>query len=204
MPGAARSREGIRRSSHSKYSLILQVSVTDHSQKELHWPNCPSSVPRARAGAGHCFGAEDQKTMGTRNENSRVRCSQSSPIKQDFPARTRSFGKRQLPPVHRPVPWMCCGVLGTRTCPWPPVAWLPRQSSPAGTAQSPGRILQDPGHSTVFPRETEGLHLAAGNERGASKAPQQLGCFSRGGVERGFLPRLPHAPSSRGGSSSPR
>lgn len=65
MPMAARSQGGVTRSHCSKYSLGLQVSVTDHGQEEPQWPNHSSSVPRAKAGAGHSFGTEGQEMMDT-------------------------------------------------------------------------------------------------------------------------------------------
>lgn len=79
---AARSQEGIRGSSYSKYSLILQVSVTDHSQRELCWPNHSSSELRAKAGAGLGFRNKSQSTWSS---NSRARCSQSFPNKATLP-----------------------------------------------------------------------------------------------------------------------
>lgn len=104
MPVAARSREGIRSSSCSKYSLILQVSVTDHSQKELRQPNHSSSVLRAKAGVGHSFGnrgVRRQWVPGVKTPGLGV--AEVSPIKQGFRARIRSFGKWQFSLIHRLV-----------------------------------------------------------------------------------------------------
>lgn len=157
---AARSQEGTRGSSCSKYSLILQVSVTGHSQREPCWPHHSSSELRAKAGAGHSF------RMRVRGQVAEVQiiglgAAKVFPIKQDFPE------WEQLSPGISP------SAVGS---------WLPMHSFPCETGACRAQVCSSRNCSMG-----DGRTPPRCRAQKDSKAPWQLGCFSPGRAGQGYF-----------------